>query len=66
MRITFDPGISEWGNPPEYVLLLLRNNAHSVPAQCRYTDAFGIGTGLRTGRWCGDVIIRMYDQVLMT
>ena len=30
--MSFDPWISEWGNPLEHLLLLLRNNAHSVPA----------------------------------
>ena len=28
----FDPSISEWGNPPVYILLLLRDDAHAVPA----------------------------------
>ena len=32
----FDPQISEWGNPPEHLLLLLRNDAHSVPALGRF------------------------------
>ena len=31
----FDPQISEWGNPPEHLLLLLRNDAHSVPRLAR-------------------------------
>ncbi len=30
--MSFDPWISEWGNPPVYILLLLRIDAHSVPA----------------------------------
>jgi hypothetical protein len=29
--MSFDPWISEWGNPLDYALLLLRNNDHSVP-----------------------------------
>ena len=44
-RIGFDPKISEWGNPSDYILLLLRTNARSVPTLGRYTDPVGSALG---------------------
>jgi hypothetical protein len=46
--MSFDPWISEWGNPLDYILLLLRNNALSEPTLGRFGAVR-----------CGVVIIRM-------